>query len=178
MMSSHDNPPRRGTRSWSTPDPVSRGRRYSHHSRRKNEKDGGFNTKNKSVSPFLLERETRETRDERKRKERRIGTIQLHSLITRERIFSCNRAYNRQSHHIFDTNTTITKKKKRKEKKRTPPPPPHLARAVHHSEGQSRHLFLVGGGGLLCLFVKRVFFVFFSHKKKFPKFFALLPFYE
>ena len=104
----------------------------------------------KRVSPFLLERETRETRDERKRKERRIGTIQLHSLITRERILSCNRAYNRQSHHIFDTNTTITKKKKRKENPRTPPPPPHLARAVHHSEGQcaarggqtqSRHLF-------------------------------------
>ena len=89
MMSSHDdddddvhNPPRRGTRSWSTPDPVSRGRRYSH-SRRKNEK-GGFNTK--KVSPFLLERETRERERERererKRKERRIGTIQLHSLIT------------------------------------------------------------------------------------------------
>ena len=98
MMSSHDNPPRRGTRSWSTPDPVmSRGRRYSHHSRRKkNEKDGGFNKKSQSFSPRKKrdERETRETRDERKRKERRIGTIQLHSLITRERIIlSCHRAY-------------------------------------------------------------------------------------
>ena len=95
MMSSHDNPPRRGTRSWSTPDPVmSRGRRYSHHSRRKkNEKDGGFNKKSQSFSP-RKKRDERDERDERKRKERKIGTIQLHSLITRERIIlSCHRAY-------------------------------------------------------------------------------------
>ena len=134
MMSSHDddddvhhNPPRRGTRSWSTPDPVSRGRRYSHHSRRKNEKDGGFNTKNKSV--LFSSKERRERERERKRKERRIGTIQLHSLITRERII-------------------LVSSRIQSSKKRTPPPPPpHLARAVHHSEGRAgqtrRHLFLV-----------------------------------
>ncbi len=100
MMMSHDddvhNPPRRGTRSWSTPDPVSRGRRYSHHSRRKNEKDGGFNTKiSQSFSPRKRdERDERERERERKRKERRIGTIQSHSLT--ERAFVSSRVYNRQ----------------------------------------------------------------------------------
>ena len=72
-MMSHDddvhNPPRRGTRSWSTPDPVSRGRRYSHHSRRKNEKDGGFNTKiSQSFSPRKRDERERE-REKEKREE-------------------------------------------------------------------------------------------------------------
>ena len=121
MMSSHDNPPRRGTRSWSTPDPVmSRGRRYSHHSRRKkNEKDGGFNKKSQSFSPRKKRDERDERREKKKREKNRHHPITL-SLITRERIIlSCHRAYK------------IVKKKRT----------PHLARAVHHSEGRPRHLF-------------------------------------
>jgi len=69
MMPSDDddvhNPPRRGTRSWSTPDPVSRGRRYSY-SCRKNEK-GVFN-KSQSFSPRKRDKR------ERERKERRIAS--------------------------------------------------------------------------------------------------------
>ena len=101
-MMSHDddvhNPPRRGTRSWSTPDPVSRGRRYSHHSRRKNEKDGGFNTKNKSVSPFLLERETREREREKKKREKN-----RHHPITL--------SHHKRAHHSRVIAHTIVKKK-------------------------------------------------------------------
>ena len=95
MMSSHDNPPRRGTRSWSTPDPVSRGRRYSHHSRRKNEKDGGFNnTKNKS-SVLFSSKERREREREREKEKREESAPSNYTLSSQESAsFSCHRAYN------------------------------------------------------------------------------------
>lgn len=79
------NPPRRGTRSWSTPDPVSRGRRYSY-SRRKNEK-GVFN-KSQSFSPRKRDKR------ERERKERRIALRERESAPSNSQriIRVCNRA--------------------------------------------------------------------------------------
>ena len=86
MMSSHDddvhNPPRRGTRSWSTPDPVSRGRRYSH-SRRKNEK-GGFNKrKSQSFSPRKIDEREREREREREKEKREESAPSNYTLSQR-----------------------------------------------------------------------------------------------
>jgi hypothetical protein len=85
---------------------VSRGRRYSHHSRRKNEKDGGFNTKNKSVLFSSKERrETREREREREKEKREESAPSNYTLSHHtESAFSCN-----HQHHQY--------KKKRKEKK-------------------------------------------------------------
>ena len=130
MMMMH-NPPRRGTRSWSTPDPVSRGRRYSYSCRKKNEK-GVFNKKSQSFSP--RKRETREREKEKKKKyqeRERIGTIQSYT-------HSCVVSASSKSLTEEEFDDREEKKKRNPPKTRTPLLllPPHLARAVHHSEGR------------------------------------------